>query len=103
MPDGKCGINLSWQLEGTTLTISGTGDMEDYGWILSKAPWRNHAKLIKEAIISKNAFRNCEKMESIIIADTVTNVGGAAFISCWNLKYITIPYGVTSINKEAFS
>ena len=35
---GECGDNLTWTLDGGTLTISGTGDMTD--WIYdSYAPW----------------------------------------------------------------
>ena len=31
MASGQCGENLTWQLDdGGTLTISGTGDMDDY-------------------------------------------------------------------------
>ena len=30
MKSGQCGKNLTWQLDGGTLTISGTGNMDDY-------------------------------------------------------------------------
>lgn len=38
---GKCGENLTWKLDGDgTLTISGTGAMEDYDYLNDYyAPW----------------------------------------------------------------
>ena len=39
---GACGENLTWTFDDNgTLTISGTGDMYDYGtWVMGKsAPW----------------------------------------------------------------
>ena len=44
---GACGDNLTWQLDGNTLTIAGTGDMWDYG-VTSHAPW--YADDIRESI-----------------------------------------------------
>lgn len=44
MTRGTCGKNLTWTLDDNgTLTISGTGDMKDYGWIFGKAPWASIA------------------------------------------------------------
>ncbi len=41
-------------------------------------------------------------IESVVIPDTVTNIGSAAFEICYNLKSITIPDSVTSIGTDAF-
>jgi hypothetical protein len=37
------------------------------------------------------------------IPTSVTNIGAAAFVGCFNLTNITIPDGVTSIGSQAFS
>lgn len=39
----------------------------------------------------------------ITIPDSVTTIGGTAFIQCYNLRSITIPNSVTSIGSGAFS
>lgn len=80
---GTCGENLTWKLEGTTLTISGSGDMEDYSDGV-KAPW------------SELNF------DTLIIQDNVTSIGGEAFYNCTNLKSVTIPDSVKSIGVNAF-
>lgn len=37
---GKCGDNLTWRLDGSVLTISGSGAMEDYDYLNDYyAPW----------------------------------------------------------------
>ena len=80
---GTCGENLTWKLEGTTLTISGSGDMEDYSSSV-EAPW------------SELTF------DTLIIQDNVTSIGADAFSKCTNLKSVTIPDSVKSIGVSAF-
>ena len=52
--------------------------------------------------IKKNAFFECEFIESIILPTTIKSIGGSAFSSCYALKGIVIPEGVTSIGSGAF-
>ena len=63
---GTCGDNLTWRLDGSTLTISGTGDMDDYHDDLHEySPWSGYRSRIIEVIIEPgvtsigyDAFRN---------------------------------------------
>ena len=49
------------------------------------------------------AFSGCTSlMTSITIQDSVTSIGGAAFLGCSGLTSVTIPDGVTSIDSSAF-
>jgi hypothetical protein len=44
-----------------------------------------------------SVFLGCSKLESIDIADTVTNIGQKSFQDCSSLKQITVPPTVTAI------
>ena len=51
--------------------------------------------------IGESAFRK-SKIESVIIPNTVTFIGGGAFYDCYALTSVTIGNSVTSIGEEAF-
>jgi hypothetical protein len=90
---------VTWELsEDGTLTISGTGDMENYSdyWIdndlYTDAPWFSQRKNIYNVIIKNgvtsignNAFAYCSAITSITIPNSVTNIGKYAFNGCDNL------------------
>lgn len=52
--------------------------------------------------ISDYAFRNCNEMTSVAIADSVTRVGTGAFANCSKLSSVTIPNSVKSIGNSVF-
>ena len=68
---GTCGENLTWKLEGTTLTISGTGDMYDY---------------IKGDGPSWCMFT----FETVVIGEGVANIGGSAFSTCGGITNFSV-------------
>ena len=85
---GECAEgNIAWTLDGTgLLTISGTGDMENYtASNENRAPWYTW----KDQIIT------------VTIGDGITSIGDAAFYYSSNLTSITIPNGVESIGDYA--
>ncbi len=110
---GTCGAegdgsNLTWTLDSEgVLTISGSGDMYDYG--LFDAPWYGIRSLVKSAVIAdgvtsigEKAFLYCTSLTSVTIPDSVTSIGSGAFYYCTSLTSVTIPGSVTSIGAEAF-
>ena len=111
---GKCGDNLTWTLDGNgTLTISGTGAMEDYqrdGTTFSSAPpwYANREKISKVVIqagvtsIGDHAFDQCSNLASVTIPKGVTNIGKFTFYECSSLTSVTIPKGVMSIGMGVF-
>ncbi len=60
---------------------------------------------IKEGIstIGQEAFAECDKLTSVIIPRYVRMIESEAFISCENLKEVTLQDGLTTIGSNAFS
>ena len=52
--------------------------------------------------IPSNGFENITNLETIILPNSVTSIGGWAFQGCSSLTSITIPNSVTSIGSGAF-
>jgi Leucine-rich repeat (LRR) protein len=48
------------------------------------------------------AFRNCDKLTSVVIASSVNRIGQLAFFQMDNLVSVTIPSSVTTIDVTAF-
>ena len=86
--------DCAWTLDGTVLTISGNGPMENYTYSNS-LPWGNSITevIIKTGVagIGDYAFSGCTGLTSIIIPDSVTSIGAGAFSGCSSLINITIP------------
>lgn len=56
----------------------------------------------KVKTISRRAFEECTKLESIELPNTVTYIGDEAFKSCTSLTSITMPNSLTTIEYNAF-
>ena len=107
---GSCGNNVNWTLTDGVLTISGTGEMEDYSAGTGN-PWFDngtYTNIVKVAIedgvesIGNNAFYGFSSLTSVSIANTVNKIGISAFSSCTALEEVTIPNGINSIGSTAF-
>ena len=87
---GTCGAqgdNLTWELScDRILTISGTGEMNNYS-VFPSTPWYSY-----------NSF-----IQYVVIGNSVTSIGHYAFAFCDGLTSVTIPNSVTSIGYGAFS
>ncbi|GHV67419.1 hypothetical protein FACS1894199_12870 [Bacteroidia bacterium] len=108
---GSCGTSATWSYDvaTTTLTISGTGAMENYSSTGSK-PWYSYRTQMTSVNISgvtsigSYAFDGCSGLTSVTIPSSVTTIGFAAFNGCSGLEgTLTIPPLVTSIESWAFS
>ena len=110
---GTCGDNLCWSFDASTktLTITGTGDMYDFG--SSTMPWKdlrnenfNYIRSVSLpsglTSIGNYAFYGCERLTSIDIPQGVTSIGEFAFYECKALTSVAIPQGVTTIRPYTF-
>lgn len=110
---GSCGDDLTWRLrESGTLTISGTGAMNDYLSTMAnpiEAPWFGYKDKINTVIIGqgvtyigKYAFENCTAIEKVTVNDSVTSIGEGCFCDCSALKEVPVMNGVALISRNAF-
>ena len=107
--NGWCGVNAEWRLENGILTISGSGEMYDYGYD-SLAPWSGGRDQLSSVVIESgitsigsNAFEFCENLTSISIPQSVRSIGEWAFSCCEALREIDLPDTLISIGTGAFS
>ena len=111
---GKNGDNLTWVLTvDGTLTISGSGEMEDYSQstaLITTAHWGTYWEQITTVVmesgvtgIGEYAFCCCKNLTNVAIPEGVVSISEAAFNGCSSLISVTIPEGVTVIGEYAFS
>ena len=100
-----------WTLNGSELTVTGNGKMDDYS-CYDEQPWLydySQPFITKVTIdngvknIGVNTFRFNETLSYVSIPSSVRSIGNNAFYGCTSLEQITIPSGVTSIGEDAFS
>lgn len=103
---GSCGEKVTYSYENGTLTISGTGPMDNWG--ASDVPWYRLRHVIERIVIQNgvttignNAFEHCAVLQSVSIPATVTTIGIDAF-ACSSLPSIAIPGSVKTVDSGAF-
>lgn len=107
---GSCGDSLTWIFNESdgVLTISGTGEMDDYMMGLL-APWGKYHSSLREIVveegvttIGKNAFSTLQYVSNVSLPESLTAIGEGAFDFCTALKEVVIPSKVTYLEDETF-
>ena len=95
---------VTYKVKGTTLTISGKGEMPKSMVFGKKSKTKNIKKVvIKKGVttISKNAFKNCKKLKKVQLPSTLKKISGYAFYNT-ALTNVTIPNSVKYIGNYSF-
>lgn len=100
---GTCGEGISWTLSDGTLTVSGSGEMED------GAPWADYENQIERLVltggitkIGAEAFYDYDRLEEIDFGDSLVEIGERAFYGCDDLTLIHLPATFRTFGAEAF-
>lgn len=107
--NGRCGSKVFWRLtEDGTLTITGKGEMYDFGTYTGMSGWRACSDKVKRVVIGSGvtsignaAFYECKSIEEVVLADSVKKIGDWAFCRCSALVEINVDK-VTSIGDHTF-
>ncbi len=101
--DGTCGEGITWSLDGYTLTITGSGEMED------GAPWAEHKDHIEHVVLTggitkvgREAFYKYDRIESVDFGDALVEIGEKAFYGCEDIDYIHLPSTFRSFGAQSF-
>ena len=103
---GRCGDSIKWTLDDSgNLTLSGSGEMWNYGYVTS--PFKDYGiktVTIEYGItsIGESAFLGCRGMTELTLPNSVRSIGKYAFDSCTGLTNLALPSSVTSIGSAAF-
>lgn len=84
--DGSSSVTWSYDANTTTLTISGTGAMADYGTTTSaRAPWYSQRGTVTKITVSEGvtrigafAFNSYAKLTSVSLPTTLESIGDSA-------------------------
>lgn len=103
-------ISFEYDNQSATLTVTGTGAMEDYTEnTLSSRPWSAYAESAEVVVISDGithvgdyAFSRFSALNYVEIHESVTSLGTTAFGGNDSLKEIFVPSTVTEIEPYAF-
>lgn len=102
---GQCGEDLYWSFDDGTLTITGSGAMDDFA---EDAPWAAHKSEIKSVVlkgvtyIGANAFRNYDAITEVDFGSKLYEVGPNAFRSCDGLTAISLPGSFKVFGESSF-
>ena len=101
--DGTCGEGITWSLDGYTLTITGSGEMDD------GCPWIEYMDRIEHVVleggvtkIGKEAFYKFDRIETVDFGDALVEIGQRAFAGCDDIDYIHLPATFRTFGAEAF-
>ena len=106
--DETCGDDLTWNFDGSTLTISGSGVMDNYTES-SPAPWHElRSEITRLSLpegltrIGTRAFAECTSLSMVNIPGEVQIIDDSAFLGCTSMTMLILNEGLRTIGQSAF-
>lgn len=106
--EGTCGDDLTWNFDGSTLVISGSGVMDDYTES-SPAPWYEFRSEITRLSLTEGltrigtrAFAGCTSISMVNIPGEVQIIDDSAFLGCTSMTMLVLNEGLRTIGQSAF-
>lgn len=106
-PKNICGENMTWEFSEGTLTITGSGIMDDFE---DEAPWAEYQDEIKRVVLSGSityigarAFSDYDALETVNFGTSLQEIGTEAFKSCDGLTVIYLPASFKIFGESSFS
>ena len=114
--NGRCGIDLKWEFDGQTLTLTNTStkkqlaNMYDYN-VDEPAPWQRKGLKIRKLYVGQGisnigsyAFAGSKELSEVIFEGTdLREIGWGAFMDCSRLRTISLPVKLQAIETIAFA
>ena len=105
--DGRRLLKAPYELNGTYSIRKGTKIICDwaFGWSKFIGCRSLTSLVIPDSVtnIGDYAFSGCRSLTSLVIPDSVTNIGDYAFEGCGSLSSLVLPDGVINIGGNAFA
>lgn len=108
---GTCGPQITWELRGHTLYLTGSGAMDDLDVAVNHGFASFHDVIglfdtvaIGEGItsIGERAFKDYDGIRTVILPDSLREIGAYAFYNT-GIRSITLPQNLEKIGAFAFS
>ena len=101
-----CGDAILWAFSDGTLTLTGTGKMDDFP---NGAPWAEHKDQIRTVIISGGityigaySFSDYDSLTDVQFGKDVKEIGERAFFSCDGLTKVSLPASFKVFGPASF-
>ena len=103
----QCGEDLTWSFDAGTLTISGSGAMDDYSD--ADAPWLEYRDRIENLVftggvtsVGAYAFKDYDSLKKVDFGTAMHSIEKRAFYDCDGLTTFTLPATFRKFGEECF-
>lgn len=101
--NGTCGEGMTWSLDNYTLTISGSGEVED------GSAWESYKTKIDHVVLTggvtklgDQTFYGCDRLKTVDFGDSLVEIGAKAFYNCTGLTYVHLPKSFRTFGAQCF-
>lgn len=105
--ENSCGEDMTWSYADGTLTITGSGTMDDFE---GSAPWAEHKDEITRVVLSggvsyigARAFTDYDALSTVNFGNSLYEIGTEAFKSCDGLTVIYLPASFKIFGESSFA